>query len=222
MISQALPHGAEPLTKFVEAPGELASRLSQCGLVAPAQGARLFTSLKPGQRLVSREGHLWRWDGFIRTPDAPVSAAARLEQKARAEAAQAELITRQAEADELAASLDAARKARLSAEENLRHLRQFIAPAQRALTDARAAATDAAQANERTQMKRDAGTDALARAEADLSAIAEMLALATPGGGADEEAALEAAMMRAREVLTGARAAETEARGQLAYLLRGR
>ena len=222
LISQALPHGAEPLTKFVEAPGELASRLSQCGLVAPAEGARLFTSLKPGQRLVSREGHLWRWDGFVRTPDAPVSAAARLEQKARAEAAQAELIARQAESDELAANLDTARRARLSAEENLRHLRQFIAPAQRALTDARAAAIEATQANERTQLKRETGTDALARAEADLSAIAEMLALATPGGGADEDAALEAAMMRAREALTVARAAETEARGQLADLLRGR
>jgi chromosome segregation protein len=220
--AQALPSGAEPLTKYVEAPGELTPRLTQCGVVSPSDGARLFTSLKPGQRLVSREGHLWRWDGFIRTPDAPVSAAARLEQKARVEAAQAELVARQAERDELAAAFEASRKARLSAEENLRHLRQFIAPAQRALTDARAAAIEATQANERTQLKREAGTEALARAEADLSTIADMLLLATPGGGAEEDAALEAAMMTAREALSAARAAETEARGQLADLLRGR
>ena len=222
LASQALPDGAQPLTQFVDAPGELAARLSQCGLVTPTEGARLFTRLKPGQRLVSREGHLWRWDGFIRTPDAPVSSAARLEQKARLEAAQAELVSRQAERDELAANLDAARKSRLAAEENLRHLRQFIAPAQRTLTDARAAAIEATQANERTLMKREAGTEALTRAEADLSSIVEMLALAAPGGSTEEDAALEAAVAAAREVLNMARAAETEARGQLADLLRGR
>ncbi|MCU0730690.1 MAG: chromosome segregation protein SMC [Hyphomonas sp.] len=222
LTAQALPEGAQPLTQFVDAPGELAARLAQCGLVSPAEGARLFTSLKPGQRLVSREGHLWRWDGFIRTPEAPVSAAARLEQKARIEAAQAELVSRQAERDELANSLEAARKSRLAAEENLRHLRQFIAPAQRTLTDARAAAIEATQANERTMMKREAGSEALARAESDLSAIAEMLALAQPGGGTEEDAALEAAFAAAREVLNAARAGETEARGQLADLVRGR
>ncbi|MFN7163848.1 MAG: chromosome segregation protein SMC [Hyphomonas sp.] len=222
LTPQALPDGAELLTNFIDAPGELASRLSQCGLVTPADGARLFTSLKPGQRLVSREGHLWRWDGFIRTPDAPVSAAARLEQKARIEAAQAELAARQSERDELSAHLEGARKARLSAEETIRHLRQFIAPAQRALTDARAAAIEATQANERTQLKRETGTEALVRAEADLATITDMLALATPGAGVEEDAALEAAMMTARAHLTAARAAETEARGQLADLQRGR
>lgn len=222
LASQALPDGAQPLTQFVDAPGELAARLSQCGLVTPTEGARLFTRLKPGQRLVSREGHLWRWDGFIRTPDAPVSSAARLEQKARLEAAQAELVSRQAERDELAANLDAARTSRLAAEENLRHLRQFIAPAQRTLTDARAAAIEATQANERTLMKREAGTEALTRAEVDLSSIVEMLALAAPGGSTEEDFALEATLAAAREVLNMARAAETEARGQLADLLRGR
>lgn len=220
--TQALPEGAEPLTRYIDAPGELAARLSQCGLVAAADGPRLIASLKPGQRLVSREGHLWRWDGFIRTPDAPISATARLEQKARLEAAQADLIGRQSELAELAAQLETARKARLTSEETLRHLRQFIAPAQRALTDARAAAIDATQANERTMLKREAGTEALARAETDLATIAEMLALAVPGAGAEEDTALETALISARETLSSARSAETEARGQLADLLRGR
>jgi len=220
--AQALPEGARPLTSFVDAPGELAARLSQCGLVSLADGARLIAGLKPGQRLVSREGHLWRWDGFIRTPDAPVSATARLEQKARIEAAQTELVFRQSELAALTAALEESRAARLAAEESLRHLRQFIAPAQRTLTDARAAAIDATQANERTQRTREAGTEALARAETDLVAVAEMLALATPGAGAEEDTALEQALAGARETLAGARAAETEVRGQLADLLRGR
>ena len=220
--SQGLPEGAEPLTNYVDAPGELGARLSQCGLVSPDDGIRLMASLKPGQRLVSRDGHLWRWDGFIRTPGAPMSAAARLEQKARIEAAQAELVTRQSELNDLAARLEAARKARQTAEDNLRHVRQFVAPAQRAVTDARAAAIEATQVNERTVLKREAGTEALSRAENDLASISEMLALAVPGAGADEEAALEAALTSARETLSAARAAETEARGQLADLLRGR
>lgn len=222
LSAESLPEGAEPLADYVDVPGELIARLAQCGLVAPADGNRLMARLKPGQRLVSREGHLWRWDGFIRTPGAPVSAAARLEQKARIEAAQAERISRQAELDALAATLETARKARQTAEDNLRHVRQFIAPAQRALTDARAAAIEATQAHERTVLKREAGSEALQRAEADLVSVSEMLTLAVPGAGAEEETRLEAALTDAREGLSRARAAETQARGELADLLRGR
>lgn len=219
---QTLPVGAEPLGAYVDAPGELAARLAQCGLVPASQGETLMAHLKPGQRLVSREGHLWRWDGFIRTPDAPVSAAARLEQKARIEAAEAELSGRRAELDEISKKLESARKSRQTAEDNLRHVRQFVGPAQKALSDARAAAIEATQANERAVMKREAGAEALARAESDLAAIAEMLALASPGAGTEEDAALEAAVNTARSALVAAREAETETRGQLADLLRGR
>lgn len=221
-VTQELPSGAEPLASFVEAPGELAARLSQCGLVSPAAGAMLMPHLKPGQRLVSREGHLWRWDGFIRTPEAPISAAARLEQKARIEAAEAELVSRREELAELSTKLESARKAREAAEETLRHVRQLVAPAQRALTEARAAAIEATQANERAVMKREAGSEALTRAETELASIVEMLSLAAPDAGAPDDSALETALEEAREKLAAAREAETEARGQLADLLRGR
>ena len=62
----ALPEGVAALARFVQAPPELARRLAQIGVVERAQGARLAGAglLKPGQRLVSREGDLWRWDGF--------------------------------------------------------------------------------------------------------------------------------------------------------------
>ena len=36
------------------------------------------TGSRPGQRLVSREGDLWRWDGFTAAADAPTAAARRL------------------------------------------------------------------------------------------------------------------------------------------------
>ena len=44
---------------------------------------RFQSALKPGQRLVSREGARWRWDGFTASADAPTAAAQRLAQKNR-------------------------------------------------------------------------------------------------------------------------------------------
>jgi len=74
----ALPAGAEPLSAHVTAPAALARRLAQIGIVSRADGRALAAQLKPGQRLVSREGDLWRWDGFTVTSDAPTAAARRL------------------------------------------------------------------------------------------------------------------------------------------------
>ena len=78
-----LPEGANPLSAMVTAPVELSRRLAQIGVVDRARGARLQPLLKPGQRLVSVEGDLWRWDGFCATADAPTAAAQRLAQKNR-------------------------------------------------------------------------------------------------------------------------------------------
>ena len=61
----------------------LARRLAQVGVVARAEGKRLAQELKPGQRLVSLEGDLWRWDGFISAAEAPTAAARRLAEKNR-------------------------------------------------------------------------------------------------------------------------------------------
>jgi len=74
----ALPISAEPLLNFVEAPPALQRRLAQIGLVEPAEGPRLQAELRPGQRLVSRAGDLWRWDGLVARADAPSPAAQRL------------------------------------------------------------------------------------------------------------------------------------------------
>ncbi|MCB1336654.1 MAG: AAA family ATPase, partial [Maritimibacter sp.] len=79
-VPQALPAGAVPLADHVRAPGVLARRMGQVGLVEPADGARLQKDLLPGQRLVSRAGDLWRWDGLrANAEDAPSTAALRLE-----------------------------------------------------------------------------------------------------------------------------------------------
>ena len=78
-----LPDGVASLADQVEAPAQLKRRLAQIGLVEAGDGPRLQKLLKPGQRLVSRQGDLWRWDGFIVGADAPTPAAQRLAQKNR-------------------------------------------------------------------------------------------------------------------------------------------
>ena len=88
-----LPQGATALSQFVQAPPELGRRLAQIGVVARGDGPRLAALLKPGQRLVSREGDFWRWDGFAVAAHAPTGAARRLAERSRLEAIETELQT---------------------------------------------------------------------------------------------------------------------------------
>jgi chromosome segregation protein len=82
--AQSLPGYATPLSSFVTAPPALTRRLSQIGVVDDREaGERLQQWLKPGQRLVSRDGGLWRWDGFRRSAGTPTAAAQRLRQRNR-------------------------------------------------------------------------------------------------------------------------------------------
>ncbi len=81
LSAQPLPDGVAPLTQFVEVPEVLGRRMNQVGLVNQEEGAQLQAVLKPGQRLVSLEGDVWRWDGFrAASEDAPSAAALRLQQ----------------------------------------------------------------------------------------------------------------------------------------------
>ncbi len=83
---QALPVGVTPLTAHVSVPDVLRRRMDQVGLVDPDDGPALQSDLLPGQRLVSTEGDLWRWDGFRAwAEDAPSAAALRLQQLNRLE-----------------------------------------------------------------------------------------------------------------------------------------
>ncbi len=121
----ALPAGAEALSEHVKAPKELSRRLRQIGVVTREQAAALMPHLKPGQRLVSRDGDLWRWDGFSVAANAPTGAARRLAGKNRLADIENELqdvrhdvetkqeLVKRAEA-EVAASAEADAAARIS------------------------------------------------------------------------------------------------------------
>src|SRR5690606_24059151 len=59
-------------------------RLARVGIVAAADGPRLQPALGPGERLVSVEGDLWRWDGLRRSAGREgAEAAMRLQQANR-------------------------------------------------------------------------------------------------------------------------------------------
>jgi chromosome segregation protein len=80
----ALPAETRPLSEFVGRAGPLARRLAQVGVVADAEaGHRLARTLKPGQRLVDRDGNLWRWDGYVARNETRSSTSMRLRQRNR-------------------------------------------------------------------------------------------------------------------------------------------
>ncbi len=84
-LAQKLPDGVEALSAYVAGSSLLTRALSQVGLVDRAQGTALQSTLLPGQKLVTREGDLWRWDGYSHIAEAPTGAAKRLAQRARLE-----------------------------------------------------------------------------------------------------------------------------------------
>ena len=107
----ALPDGVETLAQHVKAPAQLKRRLSQIGVAERSACIRLAGALKTGQRLVSREGDLWRWDGFVAAAHAPTGAARRLAQRSRFAEIDSELDSARNEVDAARRTLEAAQSA---------------------------------------------------------------------------------------------------------------
>ena len=78
---QNLPKGTQSLADFVNGSDILSHRLSQTALVSKDKGDELFSKLSYGQRMVTKEGDLWRWDGLVVSAGAPGSAVERLGQR---------------------------------------------------------------------------------------------------------------------------------------------
>ncbi|MFS8035854.1 chromosome segregation protein SMC [Xanthobacter sp. AM11] len=218
-----LPGGAEPLARHVSGAPALARRLAQVGIVSQAEGARLAPALKAGQRLVSPQGDLWRWDGVVAAADAPTAAARRLAERNRLADIEAEAAVAAAHLDEIRAAL-AGREADLrAAAEAETQAREARRAAQRA-AEASRTALDAA---ERRAAQHIARLSALAEARMRLAAMREeteaglaetqgqLLALDTPQ-------ILEAELARARADAGERRAALAEARAGLDALRRDR
>ncbi|MGZ5921074.1 MAG: chromosome segregation protein SMC, partial [Rhizomicrobium sp.] len=217
----SLPAGAKPLSDFVKAPGALGRRLAMTGLVFPDQGAKLQKELKPGQRLVSARGDLWRWDGYAASADAPSPAAVRLAQRNRL----SDLELETAQAKDVRANFfqawsaakdaaNAAREAARAAEEAERRTEQSLIAAQDDSTRAARAAAERASALasleaeiRRLEQSVEAAEDAK---RASLNALAEL------GDGVT----LTQQVAEARAASTDARSASSEARAALESLRR--
>ncbi len=184
-VPPALPAGATPLTQFVRGPVALSRRLSQIGVVDGQDGKRLQNELKPGQRLVTREGGLWRWDGFTAAADAPTAAARRLEQRNRLADLEVELQGARELASEARAMFEAARvraETALAQEQDARRQQREAQTAHNTIRDQLAAAERAAsallqrvaaltEAQERLQGDRGEATRALEEATVSLEAL---------------------------------------------------
>jgi chromosome segregation protein len=193
----SLPEGVELLAKHVEAPPELARRLSQIGVIEKSQGAALVTQLKPGQRLVSLEGDLWRWDGFAAAAHAPTGAARRLAERARLADIEGELQIARRE-------LDTARGHKEAAEGGLREAAERETAARAATRDHQREANvarDRYEAAERESNRHAARLSALEEARTRLTA------------SRDEAAAAQAEAAEALAALAPAEDLENELRG---------
>ncbi|QKV18794.1 chromosome segregation protein SMC [Oricola thermophila] len=220
----ALPAGVVPLADYVKAPDALHRALRQIGVVESVeQGQALQAELRTGQRLVTRDGALWRWDGYTARADAPTPAAQRLAQKNRlaeldAEIVEATKVLRACEAD--VAGRKEATKAAIEAE---RRSRDALRAAQAAAREARDALAAAERATGELSKRKAVLEESVSRARADIEEAAGVLAEAeTALAGEPDLSDLDAAVEKQSAVVTTERAALTEARANHQSLARER
>jgi chromosome segregation protein len=137
----ALPDGAVPLATLIGAPEVLQARLARTGLVDVEDAARLQAALPVGHRLVSRDGGLWRWDGYVQIPGAETQTAAGIRHQLRLHAAREELAV-------LGEEVAAAEVAAEAAEAAVRSARAMLGD-----NDTRWRAADSAQLRARQRLQ---------------------------------------------------------------------
>ncbi len=217
----ALPDGVEPLAAHVQAPAELARRLHQIGVIDKADGARLTPLLKPGQRLVSAEGDLWRWDGFAADAHAPTGAARRLAERARLADIDAELQIARSEAETARGVVVAAEASLLTAVAAETQARAAARERQREAVTAR----DRHEAAEREQNRNAARLSALTEARTRLTTSRDEAAAAkteaeTGLAALAPVADLETELASVREAIAGKRAKAAEVRAEQQAIVR--
>jgi chromosome segregation protein len=211
-----LPAAAQKLSDLVKAPPALRRRLDQIGVVDKADGEALRAALLPGQILVSRQGDIWRWDGFTAAADAPSAVARRLvernrlgEIEAAGEAARESLASLRGEAERLAKAAKQAALEETRAIEAMSAARRDFDTAREKLSQAerRAAGLSAtiATANEAKRRLEGDMTDARRRAGEAEAAL----------GALPAESGLEAALSAARGVAQANRDTMAQAKAAL-------
>ncbi|RZJ27783.1 MAG: chromosome segregation protein SMC, partial [Brevundimonas sp.] len=200
------PEGVEPLSAHVTAPPQLAARLALCAIVDGSRASTLAKALPVGARLVTTDGDLWRWDGFVQRAEAPRPAAVRLAQRTRLSELEAEIDAGKPALETAQAALKAATDAFRAAEETVKTARAAPFPLDKAVTAAR----DRVEALGREQARKEARAQALDETLVRLSAEVEAAEAAlTEAQGTEAPSETLAGL---REELTAARAAADASR----------
>ncbi|MEO0543351.1 MAG: chromosome segregation protein SMC [Pseudomonadota bacterium] len=165
-----LPASVDALSKFVTGADTIARRLAQIGVVSDeAEGDRLSSELSVGQRLVTKEGALWRWDGYRAKADAPSAAALRLAQKNRLAELDAEIVAATKAKTEAHNTVIAAEAATSEAQKGEADARNHVRDAQAKAQSARQDLAAAERATGELSRKRAVLEEAEQRLLADLS-----------------------------------------------------
>ncbi len=151
------PTGVTPLSAHVQAPDQLTARLALCGVAAKAEAAKLAETLPPGARLVTTDGDLYRWDGFVSRAEAPRPAAVRLAQRTRLAELEAEIDKGKPALEQAQGQQKSATDAFRAAEEEVKAARLKPFAADKAVTSAR----DRVETLARDQARREARAQAL-------------------------------------------------------------
>ncbi|MBI1648857.1 chromosome segregation protein SMC [Hyphomicrobium sulfonivorans] len=220
----ALPASVKSLSAHVKAPPELDRRLRQTGIVDDVeQGRALQAKLKPGQRLVTRAGDLWRWDGFTAAAEGATPAAQRLAERNRLSSIELE----EAEARTAVATAEAAERhaseALTAARTEEQRLRQLGREAQTMLAKTRDNLTAIERAARETESKLASVTGARSRAEEELALAQSLLAeaeQAAAGLAAADD--LETPLAEAKTKAEARRMELADARSALANIERDR
>ncbi|MCB2096071.1 MAG: hypothetical protein KDE05_00435, partial [Parvularculaceae bacterium] len=208
-----LPMGVAPLSRYVAAPPALALRLAMVGIVDEEQGAHLAAALAPGQRLVSRKGDLWRWDGFVTRAEAKTAAAIRLEQRNRLHQLEKDFSVAEERAQTAAEAHGAAQEEFTRRQTNERDARALFIEARRALDTARTRQVDLEREHERATTRLASIAEAMSLAEADRTETGgELNAARDEKSRLPDASVIAEGVGAAREAAAKARAEATEAR----------
>jgi len=207
-----LAAGLEPLIDHVRAPAQLLRRLNQIGVADDDSGQALAV----GQRLVTRDGRLRRWDGFVSTGSG-AAAAERLIRANRLSELAKQLPALEGTVGQAAAARDQAahdvERWRAEGDEQ----RKAVSAAEREGREAERAADAAAAAIDRLSAQREALSQRLndvapvAEAAAEALASAEAVLVALP-----DPAVLEADLDEARSKAADAGNAVADKRAEAA------
>jgi chromosome segregation protein len=215
-----LPEGVVSFATVAEAPPALLRRLKQIGIVDRADGQRLRTLLQPGQRLVSREGDLWRWDGFATAAEAPSAAARRLAEKNRLGDLQRDAAAARAEAERLKGEAEAAQAAVRAAASQETQALEAARQARQALDAVRNRLAAAERRDAEIASRRSALQEGLARlSESEAEANGRLREAEAALDSLAPAPDLDSRLLEERTRVAEMRAAASEARGALQALV---